>query len=198
MKSIQRRLVPLFVLLLIAAVSAPVFAHEQSAGQLEFKHLWIKQVPGARNGAMFVEIINQGDTDDHLIAVRTDMAKKAQLHTQVIEDGIARMRRIDGIDIPAGGTVRLEPGGMHIMLMGIQGMQMDGAMVPVTLVFEAAGKISLTAAIEGMMQGMDEHETHQDGMNGDDMHHDMHDDMQGEMHDEMQGEMNGDSHHDDH
>jgi len=190
MKVIQRRLMPLFVFLLVAVISAPVIAHEQSAGQLELKHLWVKQVPGARNGAMFVEITNQGNTDDRLIAVRTDMAKKAQLHTQVIEDGIARMRRVEGIDIPAGGTVRLEPGGMHIMLLGIQGMQMDGAMVPVTLVFEGAGDISLTAAIEGMMQGAGEHES----MNGDNMHHD----MDGEMHDKMRDEMHGDSHQDDH
>ena len=82
MKVIQRRLMPLFVFLLVAVVSAPVIAHEQSAGQLELKHLWVKQVPGARNGAMFVEITNQGNTDDRLIAVRTDMAKKVQLHTQ--------------------------------------------------------------------------------------------------------------------
>ena len=190
MTFIQRRLGPLFVFLLVAVVFAPVFAHEQSAGQLKFKHLWIKQVPGARNGAMFVEIINQGNIDDRLIAVRTDMAKKALLHTQVIEDGIARMRRVEGIDIPAGGMVRLEPGGMHIMLIGILGMQIDGAMVPVTLIFEGAGEISLTAAIEGMMQGGGEHETHQEGMNGDDMHHDIQDEMGGYKH--------GDGHHDDH
>lgn len=126
-------------------------AHDQSAGALAFGHLWIKSVPGSPNGAMYVEITNTGMHDDRLIAARTHIAAKATLHTQNVTDGVARMRRAQGFDVPADGTIKLAPGGDHIMLMGLAGMFMDGEHVPVTLVFERAGDVSLQAVIEGMI-----------------------------------------------
>ena len=150
----------------LALAPLPSQAHEQSAGALTLDHLWIKGVPGARNGAMYVEIINNGDSADRLVGARAHIAKKVMLHTQRIEDGITRMRHIDGIDIPAGSTVRLAPGGDHIMLIGLKGMLMDGELVPVTLVFEKAGEISLQAVVEGMIHTPAESDDHHDDHHG--------------------------------
>ncbi len=70
------------------------------------------------------------------------------LHASEITDGIARMTPLkDGIPVPAGQTVILERGGMHVMLMGLAAPLVDGGAVPLTLVFETAGEIPVTVPV---------------------------------------------------
>jgi copper(I)-binding protein len=103
----------------------------------------------ARSGAAFMAITNETDSDDRLVAARGDAAQRIELHTHVMTDGVARMMEVeDGIPLPAGETVMLERGGLHVMFMGLNGPFKAGATVDVTLVFENAGEIEVAIPVD--------------------------------------------------
>ena len=100
-------------------------------------------------GAAFMTIHNSGDQDDQLIDARSDVSTRVELHTHIMEDGIAKMRRVDGgFTIPAGGDHILERGGDHVMFMGLKQPFEQGAEIPVTLVFEHAGEIEVMIPVD--------------------------------------------------
>jgi copper(I)-binding protein len=100
--------------------------------------------PTAQSGGGFMEITNTGTTDDTLLAVQADFPR-VELHTTIFTDGIARMTHLDDLAIPAGETITLAPGGLHVMFMGLKGDPLEvGETVEATLVFEDAGEIAVT------------------------------------------------------
>jgi copper(I)-binding protein len=116
-------------------------------GQLEIKTPWARATPGhAENGAAYLTIVSP--TADRLTAVSSPVAKKAELHTMSMEGGVMRMRPLAAIDIPAGQTVTLSPGGMHIMLLGLTQPLHQGQSFPLTLSFDQAGPRQVTVMIE--------------------------------------------------
>lgn len=99
--------------------------------------------PSAMAGGGFMEITNTGTTDDMLIAVEADFPRVA-IHTTEFTDGVARMMHVDGIPIPAGETVTLTPGGLHVMFMGLRGDPFEvGEKVDATLIFEVADAVPI-------------------------------------------------------
>lgn len=106
--------------------------------------------PSAKAGAMFLEVMNKGDTDDRLIAATSDVAQRVELHTHREDaDGVMRMLEIeDGIPVPAGGMALLERGGDHVMLMGLNRPLNDGDTVTVTLSFETAGDVTVEVPVD--------------------------------------------------
>ena len=122
--------------------------------------------PMARTGAAFFEIMNHGDQDDRLIAARSDVAKKVELHTHIKDDGgVMKMRPIEGgIAIPAGGSHALERGGDHVMFMGLTRKVQDGDMITVTLIFEKAGEVTLDIPVD--LSRMPDGEMKMDGSGG--------------------------------
>ncbi|MCO4824619.1 MAG: copper chaperone PCu(A)C [Amylibacter sp.] len=97
----------------------------------------------AMAGAAYMQITNQSGQDDVLVAVKTDRAAMAHLHTHIeSSDGVMMMRQIDGgIKLPAGGSVEMKRGGDHVMMMGLTGPLNAGDRVKVTLTFEKAGEV---------------------------------------------------------
>ena len=105
--------------------------------------------PGAPTGAIFMVIQNTGDTADRLVGAASPVAKRVELHTHIEDNGIMRMREIEGgIQVPAGGSHVLQRGGDHVMLMGLTETLEDGMTIEVTLTFEAAGDISTTVPVD--------------------------------------------------
>ncbi|TMV09754.1 copper chaperone PCu(A)C [Ruegeria sediminis] len=104
----------------------------------------------AKAGAAFMMIMNKGDADDRLIDARSDVAAKVELHTHKIsDDGVAKMMHVEeGFAIPAGETHMLARGGDHVMFMGLKQSFEQGAMIPVTLVFEKAGEIEIEIPVD--------------------------------------------------
>jgi hypothetical protein len=96
-----------------------------------------------RMGAAYLTIRNTGETDDRLVAVETPAADRAELHTHVMTDGIAKMTKVEAVAIPAGATVALKPGGDHLMLMGLSAPLEQGTEFPARLVFEKAGIVEV-------------------------------------------------------
>ncbi|WP_106744338.1 copper chaperone PCu(A)C [Yoonia maritima] len=100
--------------------------------------------PTAMAGGGFMHISNDGDTDDTLLSVEADFPR-VELHTTEFTDGVAKMMHVEGVPVPAGGMVALEPGGYHVMFMGLQGDPFEvGETIPATLIFEHAGEVDIT------------------------------------------------------
>lgn len=141
---------PLFGLLAALMLGTPALAHGVTAGKIEIIHPAIAAPPpSAKSAAGYMRIANQGDTADRLIGVETGAANANMLHmTEVGADGVARMRHLDGIDLPPGQEVLLEPGGIHVMLMGLTGPLALGDLVPGTLIFEKAGRVAVEFSVD--------------------------------------------------
>jgi periplasmic copper chaperone A len=98
------------------------------------------------NSILYMQIANHG-SDAALVSASTDATKIVELHTHVNDNGLMRMRRIDKIDLPAGGKVLLKPGGMHVMFIGLNRDLKIGDSVDITLEFSDGSKKSITAPV---------------------------------------------------
>ena len=114
---------------------------------LEISSPWSRALPPtAHNGALFLTVKNQGQPDQ-LIAARSDIADTLELHTHVHENGLMKMRQVHEMDVPAGETLELKPGGHHIMLIGLRQPLREGMHFPVELEFAKGGKFQLDAEV---------------------------------------------------
>jgi len=159
----MRRFIGLLAGLVLAfACAAAVHAHDYTVGDLQIMHPWAKpSLKGAPNGAAYMAISNTGESGDVLLSVSSGVAEAVELHTMEMTDGVMRMRPIEGgIKVPAGETVALEPGGLHVMLIGLKRALKDGDTMELELTFAQAGDITVEAAIE-QPTGRDSIETHQ-------------------------------------
>lgn len=147
----MRALATLALALAVGVASVPARAHEIKAGALLIEHPWARATTAAqKNGAAYMIIRNSGAEPERLLGARSDEAASASLHgTTVTEEGVARMRSADAVEIPPGGEVRLAPGGVHVMLAGLKGRLFEGISFPVTLVFESAGEIAIEVEVMG-------------------------------------------------
>lgn len=142
---------PLFALAALLAASLlpvePVHAQDYKLGALEIGHPWARPST-ARTGAAYLTVRNGGTEADALLRVETSAAEKAEIHEMKMEGTIMRMRSVERLALPAGETVTLAPGGLHIMLIGLKGPLKEGETLPLRLVFEKAGTIEVSAAIQ--------------------------------------------------
>ncbi len=136
----------------LSLVSLTSMASDYKAGDLTISQTWTRATPpNAKAGGGFVEIVNSGESADRLIAAASDVAGKVELHEMGVTDGVMKMRKLeDGIEIPAGETVTLKPGGLHIMFMGLNQSFEEGSTVPVTLTFEKAGDVAVELNVAKM------------------------------------------------
>ena len=103
-------------------------------------------VAGMQSSAAYLKITNNGASDDRLIAAKAAIAKRVEIHSMEMDNGVMRMRAVDGgLVIAPGDSVTLAPGGLHIMLMGLTTDLAPGTQHEIILVFEKAGEIKLTA-----------------------------------------------------
>ncbi|PCJ73402.1 MAG: copper-binding protein [Rhodobacteraceae bacterium] len=110
--------------------------------------------PIAKSGAAFMHIINNGTENDRLISAQTNVATTPELHTHIMEDGVAKMREVEGgFELLAGETTVLQRGGLHVMLMGLTQPFIQGETISLTLVFEHAGEITIEVPIDNERQG---------------------------------------------
>ena len=150
MRSIVQTLASvLFVALLCAA---PARAQEVKAGDLVITQAWTRATPnGAKIGGGFLTIENKGSTPDRLIGGSTDAASKIEVHEMAMKDGVMTMRPLDnGLTIDAGKTMKLAPGGYHLMMFDLKDQLKQGDTVPVTLKFEKAGEVKVSLAVQGV------------------------------------------------
>ena len=136
--------------MIAAAVAAPLAAQNFTAGKLKIDHPWTRETaPGQVVGGGFMAVRNTGRVADKLVGATSPAAKEVQLHTMSMEGGVMKMRQVPGgFDIPAGKTLTLKPGSLHIMFMGLNAPFKKGALVPVTLRFQKAGSVKVQFKVE--------------------------------------------------
>lgn len=139
-----------FLLALAALlVTVPAHAHEEKAGDLVISHPWTRATASSQKaGAVFMKIVNHSDDADRLIGAASPDADVAEVHGHTMDGDVMRMRRVDGVDVPAEGTAVLAPGGYHIMLIGLKAPLFEETTVPLTLKFEHAGEFEIEVIVE--------------------------------------------------
>lgn len=153
---------------LVAAGAGVATAHEYSAKSVTVAHPWARATPpGAKVGAAYLEIAAAKQGADALIAARAEVAGRVEIHTHKHEDGIMKMQQIERLPVAAGQSVVLKPSGDHIMLMDLKKPLVEGDLLPITLVFEKAGEITVEATVEPIgakgPHGMDHQPGHEGG-----------------------------------
>lgn len=103
-----------------------------------------------RNSAAFMTIQNHGD-DASVVGAKSDVAKIVELHTHINDKGIMRMRKIPRIELPKNQTVTLQPGGLHVMLLGLTRDLKPGEEIDVTLQFADGSAKDLKVPVQKMM-----------------------------------------------
>jgi periplasmic copper chaperone A len=127
---------PLFV------ASALALAATFAAAQVKVEGAWARPtVPGQQGGGGFVTLTSAAG--DKLVGGSTSVAQRFELHTMAMKGDVMEMRQVDGIELPAGKPVKLEPGGLHVMFIGLKQPLPLGSKVPVTLRFEKAGEMKV-------------------------------------------------------
>lgn len=135
-------------LLAALAFAAPAMANDYIQGHMHILKPWSRPLPAVSvNGAAYMTLLNTGTVADKLISVSTPAAKKAEIHTHVMDGGMMKMRPVGALEIPPGDSTVLQPGGLHIMLMGLTAPLVEGKAFPLTLNFERAGSIELQVKI---------------------------------------------------
>lgn len=135
----------------VVLISSMAAAETYSAGSLQIGNPWARATPkGATVGAGYLTITNKGTDADRLIGGSAAPAGRFEVHTTVMENGVARMRQVTGLEIKLGETVELAPGGMHVMFMGLKQPLRQGQTVKGTLVFEKAGTVAIEFTVQGI------------------------------------------------
>jgi len=122
--------------------------------EIEVKDPWVRLVPpNAKSTAAYMKIENKGTEADRLVDASNNVSKITELHETV--EG--KMRRVKAIEVPAGKTVELKPGGLHVMLINLKEPLKEGQTVEITLKFEKSGEIKVQAPVRKGKGGMHHH-----------------------------------------
>jgi copper(I)-binding protein len=150
---------PMHRFLRIAAVALAVStaggaaAHDYTLQSLRIDHPFARATPpGATSGGVYLTIENRGRLPDRLVRVASPAAASVELHSMMMDGNVMRMRSIAGLDIAPGAKVALGSAGYHVMLIGLVRPLAVGDRIPVTLTFEKAGSIDVSAFVEAMTQ----------------------------------------------
>jgi copper(I)-binding protein len=133
-------------------LAAPAGAEEIRAGDLVITQAWSRATPGgAKVGGGYLTIENKGSTPDRLIGGSADVAGKVEVHEMAVNNGVMTMRPLEnGLAIEPGKTIKLAPGGYHLMLLDLKNSLKRGEKVPLTLEFEKAGKVKAVFDVEAI------------------------------------------------
>jgi hypothetical protein len=135
-------------LLATLAAAAPAAAHEfHRLGDIVIEQPWSRATPTKVGGA-YMTLRNNGAVADKLIKVTSPIAESVEIHETKVEDGTAMMRPVAAIELKRRSSVQLKPGGLHVMLMGLQRPLKEGERIKLALTFERAGTIEIEARVE--------------------------------------------------
>lgn len=115
----------------LVALSASAWAQSN----IDIKEPWVRATVAQQKATgAFMQLTAKADSK--LVEAKSPVAGVVEIHEMAMDNNVMKMRQISGVDLPAGKTVDLKPGGYHVMLMDLKGQVKAGDVVPVTLVFE--------------------------------------------------------------
>lgn len=144
------------VLTVAALLFVALTAWAAEPAKITVSDAWVRPTIGqGRATAAYFTVTNNGDEDDTLVAARTANAKLVELHqTTMTADGVMQMRPVEGgLPIPVGGTLQLAPGGMHVMVMGLDEALTAEGELAMTLEFAKAGPIEIVLPVQATAPG---------------------------------------------
>jgi copper(I)-binding protein len=141
------------VILILAAALAACAPAPAAGSSIEVTDPWVRTAPATDgmglNGALFMIINNRAGAPDTLLRVETQASNMAQVHlTEVDASGVSSMHEVDGVEIPAGGSVEFKSGSYHVMLMGLKEGIQEGSTASFTLFFKNAGSVVVEAPVK--------------------------------------------------
>ncbi len=161
---IDSRVLAFGAAMLLTAFCGPVFADDMKMnpvakiGDIAVLEAWARATP-VKTGGAYLTLRNDGATADRLVDASTDVAEMAHLHQSIKENGVEKMRGVEGIDLPPHATVMLKPGGYHVMLMGLTKPLKAGESFPLKLTFQKAGTGTVTVSVKAAGASGSDHES---------------------------------------
>ncbi len=135
--------------IVLSAMSGSVFA------ELIVENAHIREsIPGAPNSAAFMILKNTSAQDVVLTSATSELARATELHNHINDNGVMRMREVSEIVVPAGQSVQLKPGGMHVMFMGLATPLKQGEQGSFTLVDQSGQKYPVQAPVKKIKMQM--------------------------------------------
>jgi iron complex outermembrane receptor protein len=133
----------------LALAGSAAFAHDYTHGHLVIGHPWSRPAAaGMPTGVAYLTITNNGPKEEVLVGARTPAAQRVEIHQTSVSEGMARMRPLPQVRIVPGSTVKIAPGGIHLMLIGLEVPLTAGDEIPLTLVFREAGDVEVEISVE--------------------------------------------------
>lgn len=147
----MKSLIPAAAICGLALIASPAFAAQTVA----VSDAWVRATPnGATTAAAYLTVTNKGSAPDRLIGGDSPAARTVQVHEMSMSNGVMHMGEVKGGAVIApGGVLKLQPGGWHLMLIGLKAPLAAGSTVSVTLRFEKAGAIKLTLPVKAAPMG---------------------------------------------
>ena len=144
-KNIANACTTCLALTLLQISTTPVQAADYDIGSIHIAQPWARATPkGASSGAAYMTITNNGKTPDRVSCVSSDASAQCQIHTMTMENGVMKMRPVEGgLELKPGETVMLKPSSFHIMLVNLKQPLEQGKTVNATLQFEKAGTVKV-------------------------------------------------------
>jgi periplasmic copper chaperone A len=154
-KITMKRAMALLLLTLVALTAvacgsstASASATTPAGGPLIVRDAWARAAAAGADTAVYFTITNGKVAADALLSAATDAAQSAGVHqTMTDASGMTGMQMVPSVPIPGGGTVAFAPGGYHVMLTGLKADLKAGDQVKVTLTFQNAGVVTVTAEV---------------------------------------------------
>jgi hypothetical protein len=139
----MKRISLFMVSIIVLFASLPAFA-----GELTVTNAWSRTTPPvAKVGVVYFTLKNDTAKSDRLLKLSTPVATKVEVHRTEVLDGIARMREVAVLHVDAGQTLEFQPGGLHVMLMGLKKPLVAGTTYELDLQFEVAGPRKVKVAV---------------------------------------------------
>lgn len=133
--------------LLAAAFAATSTLSAAAAGLMAMEPFAFETSASAKAGGAYISVMSHGDAD-RLLDATSPVAKRVEIHTHIKDGDVMRMRKVDGpLSVTADEPIKMGPGGIHVMLMGLNNPLSAGATIPVTLVFEKAGEMTVDVPV---------------------------------------------------
>lgn len=133
---------------MLALSILPAHAQQPAKG-VRVVEPWARATPpGAKVGAAYMELKAEKGAADKLLSASSPAAGTVEIHNHIMEGDIAKMRRVDFVPVPDGGSVTMEPGGYHVMLMDLKGQLKAGETIKLRLKFEKAGEMEVDAKVQ--------------------------------------------------
>lgn len=149
----MNRIIRMAILTTLAVAASS--ANADTAAEVQVSDAYVRAVPpGQPNSAAFMTLANTGSSDRQLVAARGDVARSVELHTHTMHEGMMQMRQVERIELPANSEVTLQPGGLHVMLIGLKQELEPGQEIAFELLFRDGSSLAVTVPVKKMQMKM--------------------------------------------